>query len=210
MKQPNIDWPKAVKPLIKQYSKEKHPLEAKNLYQMLVMVVLSAQTTDNVVNIIAPELFKAYPNIVKLSKANAEELQPHITKIRNFRNKSAWLIKIAQEIKKDSAIPLTMDELVELPGIGRKSANVIKRFAGAEIEGIMVDLHTVRVSNRLGIVKTEDPKKIEEDMMEILAKKEWDAGMCMSFHGREICRPKPDCPNCFMRPVCAYYNGWAV
>lgn len=210
MHQPQIDWPKTVKPLIKKYQQTKHPLDAKNLYQMLVMVVLSAQTTDNVVNIIAPDLFKAFPDVSRIAKASAEDLYPYISKIRNFRNKAGWLIKIASQIKKDSAIPLTMEELVLLPGIGRKSANVIKRFAGAEIEGIMVDLHTVRVSQRLGIATSDDPKKIEEQMMEILPRNEWDAGMCMSFLGREICRPTPDCPDCLMRSVCAYYNGWAV
>lgn len=210
MKQPPIEWSKAVKPLIKKYQKEKHPLDAKNLYQMLVMVVLSAQTTDNVVNIIAPELFKAFPNMASVSKATPESLYPYISKIRNFRNKANWLVKIAAQIKKDAAIPLTMDELVELPGIGRKSANVIKRFAAAEMEGIMVDLHTVRVSQRLGIATSDDPKKIEEQMMQVLPQKEWDAGMSMSFLGRDICRPQPNCPECLMRPVCAYYNQWEV
>ena len=208
MQQPPIDWPKQVNLLIKKYHKYPHPLEAKNLYQMLVMVVLSAQTTDNVVNIIAPDFFKVYPNMAKLSKAKPEDLYPLLGKIRNFAHKSDWLIRIASSIKKDDKIPLSINELVKLPGIGRKSANVIKRTAGAEIEGIVVDLHTIRVANRLGIVAEEDPKKLEQQMMEILPKKEWDAGMCMSFHGREICRPKPLCPECMMRPVCAYYNGW--
>ena len=207
-KQPPIDWPAAVKPLIKKYAKAKHPLEAKNLYQMLVMVILAAQTTDNVVNIIAPDLFKAFPTMASLSKAMIEKLQPLISKIRNNHNKAGWLIKIASEVKKDSAIPLSMEALVELPGIGRKSANVIKQFAGAEVEGVMVDLHTVRVSNRLGIATSDDPKKIEQQMMQQLPKKEWEAGMAMSFLGREICRPTPLCPECLMRPVCAYYNGW--
>ena len=208
MKQPAIDWPKQVTRLIKKYHKYPHPLDAKNLYQMMVMVVLSAQTTDNVVNIIAPELFKAFPNMVNLSKTTSENLYRYISKIRNFRHKANWLTQIASTIKKDSAIPLTMDALVELPGIGRKSANVIRRYAGKEPEGIMVDLHTVRVANRLGIVNSEDPKKIEQHMMEVLPQKQWDIGMCMSFHGREICRPTPLCPECMMRPVCAYYNGW--
>src|SRR5947207_5479540 len=109
MKQPEIDWAKAVKPLIKKYAKEKHPLEAKNLYQMLVMVVLSAQTTDNVINIIAPDLFKVFPTIAKLANADTERLIPYITKVRNYRNKANWLTQIAKQIKKDSAIPTTMD-----------------------------------------------------------------------------------------------------
>jgi endonuclease III len=208
--QPPIDWPAAIKPLNEKYAKAKHPLEAENLYQMLVMVILAAQTTENVVNIIAPDLFKAYPTMASLAKATPEKLQPLISKIRNNHNKAGWLIKIASEVKKDAAIPLTMEGLVQLPGIGRKSANVIKLFAGAEIEGVMVDLHTVRVSNRLGIATSDDPKKIEQQMMQQLPKKEWEAGMAMSYLGREICRPKPLCPECLMRPVCAFYNGWEV
>jgi endonuclease-3 len=204
----NVDWAKAVKPLIKKYSDHKHPLEAKNLYQMLVMVVLSAQTTDNVINIIAPDLFKAYPTISKLATALPEDLHPYISKVRSFGNKSKWLVSIAKEIKKDSNIPVTMEELVKLPGIGRKSANVIKRYAGTEIEGIVVDLHTIRVANRLGIVDSEDPKIIEKEMMEVLPKSEWDAGMCMSFLGREICRPtNPLHEECVMRNVCAYFKS---
>lgn len=99
-----------------------------------------------------------------------------------------------------------MEELIDLPGIGRKSANVIRREAGLAPEGIMVDLHTVRVAPRLGMVSAKDPKKIEEQLMELLPKKQWDVGMSLSFHGREICRPKPFCEKCFMRDVCEYYR----
>lgn len=208
MKQPTIDWPAAVKPLMKKYKNTQHPLEASNPYQWIVMVVLSAQSTDNVVNLIAPEFFKAFPNMRALAKAEAELLFPYISKTRNFRHKAQWLVKTAKAIKNDSNIPLDIDSLVELPGIGRKSANVIRRGAKATPEGVIVDLHTIRVANRLGIVNTTTPEKIEKELMEILPKKEWDAGMAMSFLGREICRPKPQCPICLMKKVCAYYNGW--
>jgi endonuclease-3 len=207
MKQVTVDWKEAVKPLLKKYEKEKHPLEAKSLYQMLVMVVLSAQTTDNLINQISQTLFEKFPNMHSLSETNAESLYPFISKVRGFRKKAEWLVNIAKEIKTDSNIPVTMGGLVDLPGIGRKSANVIKRYAGAEMEGIVVDLHTIRVANRLGIVDTEDPKKLEEQLMQVLPKKEWDAGMVMSFLGRDICRPDPKCEICLMRPVCAYYNN---
>lgn len=203
-----VDWPKAVKPLIKKYQDHKHPLEAKNLYQMVVMVVLSAQTTDNVINSIASELFKAVPTMAALAKCEPEDLHSYISKVRSFRNKSKWLVAIARQLKKDSAIPTTMIELTALSGIGRKSANVIKRFANTEIEGIVVDLHTIRVTQRLGITEGDDPKKIEQRMMDILPKTEWDAGMCMSFLGREICRPtNPLCEQCVMNKVCAYYQS---
>jgi endonuclease-3 len=99
-----------------------------------------------------------------------------------------------------------MEGLTALPGIGRKSASVILREAGRPAEGVIVDLHVVRVAQRLGIVRVADPKKIEERLMKILPQKEWDAGMAMSFLGREICRPIPECPVCLMKGVCKYYK----
>lgn len=184
----------------------KHPLDYKNSYQLLVMVVLAAQASDKLINEIAPAFFKVFPNMQSLSKATVEMLVPHLSKVRNHRQKSAWLVQMATIIKKDSNIPLTLEGLVDLPGIGRKSANVILRECGKPAEGVMVDLHTVRVAPRLGMVDTEDPKKIEQQLMEIFQRKQWDIGMCLSFHGREICRPKPMCDVCFVSNVCEYYQ----
>jgi endonuclease-3 len=206
--QPKIDWTKAIKPLLKKYKDKRHPLEYKNVYQLVVMVVLSAQDNDRHINKIAPELFEAFPNMQALSRATPETLRPYIGSVRNFANKTKWLISMAREIKKDSNIPLTLDALTELPGLGRKSSNVILREAGAAPEGVIVDLHVVRVAPRLGIAAGKDPKKIEAQIMDVLPKSQWDAGMAMSFLGREICRPKPKCEICLMRPVCGYYNGW--
>lgn len=200
------DWAKAIQPLLKKYQNTKHPLEYKNIYQLLVMVVLSAQSTDVIVNKIAPELFKAFPNMNALSKATEETLFPLISKVRNFGNKAKWLIEIAQKIKDDKKIPLTHDSLTALTGIGTKSANVILREAGKPAEGVIVDLHVVRVAPRLGIANGNDPKKIEQQIKEILPPKSWDAGMAMSFLGRDVCRPTPKCEICLMRPVCNYYN----
>jgi endonuclease-3 len=208
MKKPEINWAEAIKPLLKKYKNTPHPLEAQNLYQMVVMVVLSAQTTDNIINHLAPELFKAFPDMGALSKAVPETLMPFISKARGFGKKAQWLIKIANEVKKDSNIPLNLQELVKLPGIGRKSANVILRYAKAPAEGVIVDIHVLRVAPRLGIATGDDATKIEKQIMETLPPKEWDAGMAMSFLGREICRPTPECEICLMNKVCAYYNGW--
>jgi endonuclease-3 len=202
----NVDWVKAIQPLLKKYKGKKHPLEYKNTYQLVVMVILAAQDSDKHINQVSVDLFKAIPNMKALAKHSAETLIPYIKKIRNHRNKANWLVQIAQSIKADNNIPKNLESLTELPGIGRKSANVILRESGLPAEGIMVDLHTVRVAPRLGIVDTTDPKKIEQQLMEILPQKYWDAGMAMSFHGREICRPKPLCELCFMRPVCEYYK----
>ncbi|RNI39867.1 endonuclease III [Hanamia caeni] len=208
MKEPDINWPEAVKPLLKKYKNKPHPLEAESLYQFLVMVVLSAQSTDNIINQIAPELFKAFPNMNALASASVETLTPFISKVRGFRKKANWLIGIAKELKNDSNIPLNMQQLTDLSGIGRKSANVILRYAKARPEGIIVDLHVVRVAPRLGIATGDDPTKIEKQIMDVLPQKQWDAGMAMSFLGREICRPEPACDECLMKKVCAYYNGW--
>lgn len=201
-----IGWPKAIQPLLKKYKKTKHPLEYKNIYQLLVMVVLSAQSTDDIVNKIAPDLFKTFPDMNALSKATPELLYPFISKVRNFANKAKWLIAIANTVKQDKNIPLTHDTLTSLNGIGSKSANVILREAGKPAEGVIVDLHVVRVAPRLGIAEGEDPKKIEQQIKDVLPQKDWDAGMAMSFHGREICRPAPKCEICLMTPVCRYYN----
>lgn len=201
-----VIWDKAVQPLLKKYKDSKHPLEYKNIYQLLVMVVLSAQSTDALVNQLAPELFKTFPDMKALSKATPETLIPLIRKVRNFVNKANWLIGIAQKIQDNKKIPLTHEGLTALSGIGSKSANVILREAGKPAEGVIVDLHVVRVAPRLGIAEGEDPKKIEKQLMETLPRKLWDAGMAMSFHGREICRPKPLCDACMMKKVCRYYH----
>lgn len=204
---PNVNWPEAIKPLLKKYKQTKHPLDYKNVYQLLVMVVLSAQDSDKHINQIAPKFFTAFPNMEALSQATPEAIQEQISGVRNFGNKSKWLAALSKIVKKDKNIPLTLDELTELPGIGRKSANVIKRESGATAEGIIVDLHVVRVAPRLGIATGADPKKIEKQLMDILPQQQWDAGMAISFLGREICRPTPKCEVCLMNTVCAYYKN---
>jgi endonuclease-3 len=202
------NWAQAIKPLIKKYKGKKHPLEYKNIYQLLVMVVLSAQDSDRHINSLAPDFFKAFPDMQTLSKAIPEMLYPYIAKVRGYIKKSNWIITIAQEIKKDKNIPLTMDSLVELQGIGRKSANVIMREAKVNAEGVMVDLHVVRVAQRLGIATSDDPKKIEQEIMEVIPQKDWgEIGMAISFLGRETCRPShPEHEECVMSSVCEYYN----
>ena len=205
---PNVNWPEAIKPLLKKYKQTKHPLDYKNVYQLLVMVVLSAQDSDKHINQIAPKFFTAFPNMEVLSQATPEAIQEQISDVRNFGNKSKWLAALSKIVKKDKNIPLTLDELTELPGIGRKSANVIKRESGATAEGIIVDLHVVRVAPRLGIATGAAPKKIEKQLMDILPQQQWDAGMAISFLGREICRPTaPKCEICPMNKVCAYYKN---
>ncbi len=201
------NWATEVQPLLKKYAGKPHPLEYKNLYQLLVMVVLSAQDSDKNINNRAPALFDVYPNMEALSNATEETLAPFLRSIRSGRNKGNWLVRIAQQIKNDKNIPLSQEELTKLPGIGRKSANVIMREAKANAGGVIVDLHVVRVAPRLGISKNEDPKKIEADIMAVVPQKDWgEIGMAISFLGREICRPKdPLHSECPMNSVCDLY-----
>jgi endonuclease-3 len=202
----SIDWQKEIQPLIKKYKGRQHPLTYRDTYELIVMVVLSAQDSDRNINKIATELFGAFPDMKALAKADAESIYPYVSKVRNFRNKTKWLLEIAAAIKENKNIPDTLEELTALPGIGRKSANVIMRESGAKAEGIIVDLHVVRVAPRLGIATGTDPKKIEKQMMDVLKPKDWgEVGMAISFLGREICRPtNPKHDECVMNKVCLY------
>lgn len=204
-----MNWSEHITPLINLYAKRKHPLDYHNRYQLLVMVILSAQDSDRHINSLAPALFEAYPSIAQLAKATPEDLHRYISSVRNFNNKSNWLVKLAQMIGDDNNIPNTLEELTKLPGVGRKSANVIIRESGGKAVGVIVDLHVVRVAPRLGIAEGTKPEKIEKQLMETLPQEQWnDAGMAISFLGREICRPSnPKCKECIMNKVCNFYQS---
>lgn len=201
-----VDWNKELKPLLKLYKGRQHPLEYGNAYQLLVMVVLSAQDSDRHINSLAPDLFREFPDMKALAKADESAILQAIGGVRGAGNKAKWLKGIATTVKQDDNIPQTLDGLTQLPGIGRKSANVILRELGKEAEGIMVDLHVVRVAPRLGLATGSDPKKLEQQMMDVLDRKLWsDVGMALSFLGRETCRPtNPQHDQCVMSDVCAY------
>ena len=206
------NWTQAFQPLFQQYGKRKHPLDYQNRYQLVVMVILSAQDSDKHINELAPAIFAAYPNMNSLSRATEADLQRHIGSVRNWGNKAKWLVKLAQTVGDDENIPRTMDQLTKLPGLGRKSANVIIRESGDAAEGVIVDLHVLRVAPRLGIAAEEDaakPEKVEKKIMAAVSKEFWnDAGMSISFLGREICRPtNPKCEICPMNTVCKYYKS---
>lgn len=200
------EWVEKLTPILTQYKGRKHPLDYHNLYQLLVMVVLSAQDSDANINKIAPALFEVYPNMESLAASNVEALIPHISKVRNFGTKANWLIEIARTIRKDENIPLTMYGLTALKGIGRKSANVIMREANVPAEGIIADLHVIRVAPRIGLIpESKDGIKVEKQLMQVLPKEIWgEIGMVISFLGREICRPTPKCEICPIQNDCQY------
>ena len=205
------NWLEMLEPLMMQYGKRKHPLEYKNRYQLIVMIILSSQVSDRNINKLAPSFFELYPTMNSLAKATPEELFPVIHTVMNFGKKADALVKLSQMIGDDDKLPTTIAELIKLPAIGRKSANIVIRESGDEAEGILVDLHVVRVAPRIGIATGDNPEKIEKQLMELVPRNRWnELGMSLSFLGREICRPTdPDCIICVMNTVCNYYNGTA-
>lgn len=201
------NWETKLAPILDKYKGKRHPLEYQNTYQLLVMVVLSAQDSDANINKIAPALFEKYPTLNSLSKTDPETFIPYISKVRNYPTKAQWLLEIAKTIQNDKDIPLNMKELTALKGIGRKSANVILRETHKPAEGIIADLHVIRVAPRIGIIKeAKDGIKVEKDLMQVLPKNIWsEIGMAISFLGRETCRPKPKCEECIIADSCNYY-----
>ncbi len=201
------NWEKDLEPLFEIYGKRKHPLNYNNRYQLMTMIVLSAQTTDKLVNNIAPEFFNAFPSMSELKLHEPEDLYPYISKVTGFRKKAKWLVDIARAVGDDSGIPHKIADLVKLPGFGRKSANVMIRESGDPGEGVMVDLHVARVAPRLGIAESDKPDRIEKEIMAAMPADKWnDTGMSLSYHGRETCRPKPECGRCVVNSVCNYYK----
>ena len=201
------NWSQKLEPLLEKYGKQKHPLDYNNRYQLLVMVILAAQASDNQINKISPKLFEAYPSLSDLENCNPEDLYPLISSIRGYRKKAKWIVDIAKVIGDDSKIPTTIGELTKLPGVGRKTANTVIRESGDNAEGIIVDLHVLRVAPRLGIATGTNSEKIEKQLMEAIPQDKWnETGMAFSFHGREICRPKPMCHQCIVNQVCNYYQ----
>ena len=195
-----------LKILEKQYPETKTALEFKTPFQLLVATILSAQTTDVQVNKITPQLFKTFPDPQDFANAQIKDIEKHISSINFYRNK-AKNIKLASEkimAEYNGVVPQTMEELIKLPGVARKTANVVLNQAFGKNEGIVVDTHVKRVSQRLGLTKNTDPVKIEFDLMKIIPQKQWGS---FSFrivqHGRKICMAKtPLCNNCCLLKFC--------
>jgi endonuclease III len=182
-------------------------LHFRNPYELLVATILSAQCTDERVNQVTPALFKRYPDAAALAKATTAELEPQIQSTGFFRAKSRSLLGMATEVVEEHGgqIPGSMDELVKLPGVGRKTANVVLGHA-LGVPGLPVDRHVLRVSNRIGIAKSEEPEVVEQQLGAALPPSDWTrASDTLILHGRRICKPRPLCPRCVVRPDCLYY-----
>jgi endonuclease-3 len=180
-----------------------------NAYQLLVATILSAQSTDERVNQVTPVLFKRYPDAAALAKATTDELEPQIKSTGFFRAKSRSLIGMATELVEQHGgqVPNTMEALVSLPGVGRKTANVVLGHA-LGVPGLPVDRHVLRVANRIGIARSEDPEIVEQQLAAAIPPSEWTRSSdTLILHGRRICRPKPLCDRCAVRDECDYYRA---
>ncbi len=197
---------KIVAALKKEYPNAKCSLDFKTPHQLLVATILSAQCTDERVNIVTKDLFKKYKGPKDYAEVSGEELEEDIRSTGFFRNKAKSLKNSAKEIveKHGGTMPDTMEELVKLPGVGRKTASVILGTAFGKAEGVVVDTHVTRLSNRLGLTKEKNPEKIERDLMDILDKKDWIVFSHLIIdHGRAVCNArKPDCANCVIAEFC--------
>src|SRR5215475_14600559 len=183
-------------------------LDYKNAYQLLVATILSAQSTDRRVNMVTPALFRKYPNAKALAKASTAELESQIMSTGFFRQKSKALIGMATALvaQHGGDVPADMEALVALPGVGRKTANVVLGHA-LGVAGLAVDRHVLRVSNRIGIAEGDDPIKVETQLCGALPKEMWTlASDVQILHGRRICKPKPLCDQCSVRDDCDYFR----
>jgi endonuclease-3 len=178
-------------------------------YELLVATILSAQCTDERVNQVTPALFKRYPDARALSRATSTELEPQIQSTGFFRAKSKSLIGMAHAVvaQHEGDVPKTMDQLVELPGVGRKTANVVLGHA-LGVPGLPVDRHVLRVANRIGIARSEDPEVVEQQLCAAMPPKQWTlTSDTLILHGRRICKPRPRCEICVVRAECDYYRS---
>lgn len=195
-----------LKRLKKIYPNPRTALEYKNPFELLIATILSAQATDVSVNIATPNLFKKYPNPKDLARAPLSEINSLIKNI-NFHSNKAKLIKAASQMLVDKfkeQVPDNMEDLDSLPGVARKTANVVLANAFGKNEGIMVDTHVMRLSKKLGLTNQSDPVKIEKDLMEIVPRKSWgDFAHMLILFGREYCPARPHkCDNCPLKELC--------
>jgi endonuclease-3 len=180
-----------LKRLKKKYKEPKTALNFKTPFELLASTILSAQTTDTIVNKVTEKLFKKYKSIKDYADVPLQKLQQDINSINFYKTKAKNIQNAAQmTIEKFNAnVPRTMEELISLPGVARKTANIVLYNAYNVNEGIAVDTHVKRLASRLGLTKTEDPVKIERDLIEVTPQKEWGAiSHLLIFHGRTICQ----------------------
>ena len=203
--------PEVVARLKSEYPDARTELDWANPLELLVATILSTQTTDVQVNRVTQDLFAKYRTAEDYAESSLTELEEDIRPTGFFRNKARSLRGMASVLVDEHGgeVPRTMQELVALPGVGRKTANVVLGNAFGVDEGIVVDTHVRRVSGRLGLTEQQDPKKIEQDLMKLVPQEDWTVfSHLLILHGRRTCKArKPDCPNCILNDICpsAFY-----
>ena len=189
------------------YPDVKTQLRHESPFQLLVATILSAQCTDRQVNAVTPRLFARFKTPADFAGADIKDIETLIHSTGFFHNKAKNVKNCAQALLSEynGEVPRTLDELVKLPGVGRKTANVVLG-AAFEIPGMVVDTHVARISKRLGLTQSHDPVKIELDLMKVIPKAEWnDFSLWLIYFGRAVCTArKPDCPACFLNPLCPF------
>lgn len=197
---------KTIRLLEKEHSDAEIALTFKNPLELLISTILSAQCTDKRVNIVTKTLFKKYKTLEDYAKADIKELEQDIKSTGFYHNKARHIKKCCQMLieKFDSQVPRTMEELLELPGVARKTANIVLSNVFGIVEGIAVDTHVRRLSERLGLTQNKNQDKIEQDLMKIVPKEMWMRfSDLLIFHGRRICMAKkPKCGECVLNKIC--------
>jgi endonuclease-3 len=197
---------KIIKLLEKEHSDAKIALHYANPLELLIATILSAQCTDERVNIVTKTLFRKYRSVEDYADADLKELEDDVRSTGFYRNKAKNIKKCCQMLieKFNSEIPRTMEEILQLPGVARKTANIVLSNAYGVIEGIAVDTHVRRLAQRLGLTENDDPNKIEQDLMLIIPRSQWmRITDLLIFHGRRICTAKkPKCGECIVNKLC--------
>ncbi len=197
---------KIIELLEKGYPDAKTALHYSSPLEILVATILSAQATDKQVNVVTKSLFKKYKTSKDYADADLSELEQDIRSTGFYRNKAKHLKNAAKLLveKYDGKVPQSMDELVELQGVARKTANIVLSNAYGIVVGVAVDTHVKRLSQRLGLTKNKNPDKIEKDLMEIVPKSQWERiTNLLIFHGRNVCTArKPNCKECTLNKLC--------
>ena len=188
------------------YPAAKCALVHKSAWELLVATILSAQCTDVRVNLVTPGLFAKYPTVQDLASLDPEELEPEIRSTGFFRNKSKSVVGAARKLLEEfkGQVPQEMEQLLSLPGVARKTANVVLGSWFRKAEGVVVDTHVYRIARRLELTKNDTPQKIEQDLMAILPRQEWiDFSHQVIWHGRKLCvARKPKCAECPLENIC--------
>ena len=200
-----------IQQLKKLYGEPTTPLFHRNIYELFVATILSAQMRDDRLNLYLPEFFKHYPSIEKLAKAKIYKVEKLLKSVNLYKTKSRNIVKAAKIILKEHGgkIPDDLESLTKLPGIGRKTANVIMSEGFNRPQGIVVDTHVARLSRRLGLTAQREPSKIEKDLTKIVPKRYWRVfPLLLIYHGRNICTARnPKCERCPLKEVCPFYRN---